>query len=70
MYSLTTDADGPLARYFWSRHANPGSVWSMVAAYPALIWALYRRDRSLLAGTLLFVLANPIVFPPPEDDEA
>lgn len=42
----------------------------MVAAYPALIRALYRRDRSLLAGMFLFDLVNLIVFPSPEDDEA
>lgn len=64
------DATGPLARSLWSRHANPASVRSLVAAYLALIWALYRRDRSLLVGTLLFVLANPLVFSPPDDDGA
>lgn len=57
-------------RLFWSRHANPWSVWTLVAAYPTLILAVYRRNRPLLVGTLLFVGMNPLVFAPPETDEA
>lgn len=57
-------------RFFWSRHANPRSVWSLVVAYPTLVLAIYRRDRPLLVGTLLFVAANPLLFSPPEDDDA
>ncbi|MFC4436531.1 MULTISPECIES: DUF6653 family protein [Natrialbaceae] len=57
-------------RYFWSRHANPGSVWTFVLAYPTLVLAIYRRDRRLLLGTLGFVAVNPLLFAPPADDEA
>ncbi|WP_254761694.1 DUF6653 family protein [Natrinema marinum] len=57
-------------RRFWSRHANPWSVWTLMGAYPTLVWAIYRRDRRLLVGTLLFVAANPFVSPPPETDDA
>ena len=63
-------AGGLADRLFWSRHANPASVWSLVLAYPTLVLAIYRRDRPLLAGTLLFVLANPLLFSPPDDDDA
>ena len=59
-------AGGPL----WSRHANAGSVWAMVAAFPTLVVAIYRRDRPLLVGTLLAVALNPVLFSPPEDDDA
>lgn len=62
-------ADTP-GRQFWSRHANPWSVWTLVIAYPVLILAIYRRDRLLVAGTLAFVVANPFVFSPPLDDAA
>lgn len=60
----------PADRLFWSRHANPRSVWSLVLAYPVLVLSIYRRDRPLLAGTLLFAAANPLLFSPPEDDRA
>ncbi|MFC7214837.1 DUF6653 family protein [Saliphagus sp. GCM10025334] len=57
-------------RPLWSRHANPWSVWTFVVAYPTLIVALYRRNQPLLAGTLLFVLVNPLVSPPATTDDA
>lgn len=57
-------------RLFWSRHANPASVWSLVLAFPTLIVALYRRSVPLAAGTLLLVAANPILLSPPEVDDA
>lgn len=63
-------ADGLADRLFWSGHANPWSVWTFVLAWPTLVFAIYRRHRPLLAGTLLFVVANPILAPPPEDDRA
>ncbi|MDS0298026.1 hypothetical protein NDI76_04665 [Halogeometricum sp. S1BR25-6] len=60
----------PIKRFFWSRHENPGSVWTLVCAYPVLVAALYRRDRRLLLGTLLFVAANPFLFSEPDGDAA
>ena len=57
-------------RYFWSRHANPRSVWAMVLAYPLLVLAIYRRSGPLLVGTLAFVVANPLLISPPDDDGA
>ncbi|WP_158056613.1 DUF6653 family protein [Halorussus halophilus] len=57
-------------RLFWSSHANPWSVWTLVVAYPTLVIALYRRQRSLLFGTLAFVALNPLVFGEPADDSA
>jgi drug/metabolite transporter (DMT)-like permease len=55
---------------FWEPHASPWSVWPLVAAYPTLILAVYRRDRALLAGTLLAVVLNLLLVSPPETDEA
>ena len=57
-------------RLFWSGHANPWSVWTFVLAYPTLVYAIYRHHRPLLVGTLLFVVLNPILAPPPKDDDA
>ena len=59
-----------LDRYFWSRHANPRSVWLLVALYPLLVLAIYRRQRSLLAGAVLLAGTGIVAFPPPEDDSA
>ncbi|WP_435153545.1 DUF6653 family protein [Haladaptatus sp. DFWS20] len=63
-------SDSVAELFFWSRHANPWSVWTLVVAYPMLILAIYRRRRLLLVGTLLFVSVNPLLFAPPDDDEA
>ncbi|AQL42594.1 hypothetical protein BV210_07675 [Halorientalis sp. IM1011] len=54
----------------WERHANPASGWSRVLSLPLLMLAIYRRDERLLVGTVLFVAVNPVLFPPPEDDDA
>lgn len=61
---------GLAERLFWSGHANPWSVWTFVLAWPTLVFAVYRRHRPLLVGTLLFVVANPLLAPPPVDDRA
>ena len=57
-------------RHFWSRHANPRSVWLLVALYPVLVLAIYRRQRSLLAGTALLAGVGIVAFPAPDDDSA
>ena len=54
----------------WERHANPKSGWSRVLSLPLLMLSIYRRDERLLVGTVLFVALNPVLFPPPEDDDA
>ncbi|WP_137289980.1 DUF6653 family protein [Natronorubrum halophilum] len=65
------DPEAGLAnRLFWSRHANPGSVWTFVGAYLLLVASIYRRSRPLLVGTLLFVAVNPLLFSPPKTDDA
>jgi len=57
-------------RACWQRHANPWSGWTRVLAYPLLMLGIYRRDGRLLAGTTLFVLLNPVLFPAVDSDEA
>jgi len=59
-----------LDRYFWARHANPLSGWSRVVSMPLLLTCIYRRDWRGLVLTLLFVVFNPVLFSPPEDDSA
>ena len=67
---FATHGDGPLDSYFWARHANPKSGWSRAVTMPLLMWCLYRRDWRWLALTLAFVVVNPLLFSPPEDDSA
>jgi hypothetical protein len=55
---------------FWARHSNPKSGWSRTLVNPVLIYALYRRNWRLLAAALVFTAINPVLFPPPETDEA
>ena len=57
-------------RYFWRGHSNPGSVWTLVAAYPVFVYGLYRRDPRVLGALVAFVALNPVVFPEPDDDSA
>ena len=64
------DSDSKLDRYFWARHANPKSGWSRVPTGAVLIACLYRRRWRMLALTVVFVLVNPFLFAPPEDDSA
>jgi hypothetical protein len=54
-------------RLFWSRHANPLSGWSRFAAFPLVMYALYERRWRLAAGTVLFIVVNPVLFAPPTD---
>ncbi|PSP84461.1 hypothetical protein BRC96_04865 [Halobacteriales archaeon QS_6_64_34] len=55
---------------FWARHSNPKSGWTRVPGGAVLVLAIYRRDPRLLAATLVWILVNPLLFSPPDDEEA
>ncbi len=59
-----------LEEWFWRRHSNPLSGWSRVPTGPAIVLAIYRRDARLLAAALVWTALNPILFSPPETEDA
>jgi hypothetical protein len=54
----------------WERHANPRSGWSRVLVLPVLMCGIYFRRPRAVAGAIGFTVINPVLFPPPTDDEA
>jgi len=54
----------------WNRHSNPKSGWSRVPTGPLLVYALYRRNWRLLVAALVWTAVNPILFSPPDSDDA
>lgn len=75
---MTVETDRPdeeptrstLGDRLWERHANPLSGWSRVATLPVLMYGIYTRRPRVVAAALAFAVANPVLFSPPEDDEA
>lgn len=55
---------------FWERHSNPWSGWTRVLLGPVLFYAIYRRDRRLLAAALGYAVVNPVLFPPPSTTDS
>lgn len=59
-----------MAATFWRRHSNPLSGWSRVPTGPVIVFAIYRRDWRLLGVALCWTVINPILFAPPETEDA
>jgi hypothetical protein len=59
----------------WERHANPWSVWTRYAAFPALVLALWSFHwigwYALIptAAVVAFLYVNPWLFPPPRSTQ-
>ena len=59
-----------LTRKIFARHSNPWSAWTRLFSAPLIFVAVW--NRSWRQGALLaaWLVANPVVFPEPEDDSA
>jgi hypothetical protein len=55
---------------FWNRHSNPKSGWSRTVLLPVILYATYRRNWNVAAVAAVFTLLNPILFSPPENEDA
>ena len=55
---------------FWSRHSNPRSGWTRVPLGAVIVYALYRRNWRLLGAVLVWTAVNPVLFSPPEAEDA
>lgn len=59
----------------WRRHASPWSVWTRVAAVPLLVLAVWSRvwigwwAAPAVAAIVVFLFANPRLFPPPRQPD-
>jgi hypothetical protein len=65
-----SDTPRGLSETFWRRHSNPKSGWSRTATTPALLYAVYRRDPRLVVAVVAFAVVNPLLFSPPDTEEA
>lgn len=59
-----------LTEIFWTRYSNPKSGWTRVPTGPVIVFAVYRRDWRLLLAALVWAAINPLLFAPPETEEA
>jgi hypothetical protein len=59
-----------LEAVFWRRHSNPKSGWSRVPTGALIVFAIYRRDWRLLGAVFVWTAINPVLFSPPETEDA
>lgn len=59
-----------LSTRFWARHSNPWSGWSRVSALPLLGAAVAGHSALAIALVVLWLVLNPLVFPPPPHNRA
>lgn len=55
---------------FWERHSNPKSGWTRVPSGALIVYALYHRNWKLFCFALVWTFVNPLLFSPPDNEEA
>ena len=61
---MVTQPRGAVPDVFWAYHSYPKSGWSRRLVTPLFLTSTYRRDRWLLAVTVMFTAINPLLFTP------
>ena len=59
-----------IGRAVFARHSNPWSAWSRWASAPLLLVPAWRRSGRDAALVGAWMALNPVVFPPPADEDA
>jgi len=54
----------------WKRHSNPWSVWTRILSYPLAYVPVWNHSWKQGAVVGAWFTANPVIFPPPEDDSS
>jgi hypothetical protein len=53
----------------FARHSNPWSAWTRLASAPLVLVPVWTRRASHAALVGAWLLANPVVFPEPRDEQ-
>lgn len=67
---MTAPRPSDVQDWFWARHSNPKSGWSRVPTGAVIVYAVYQRHWRLLIAALLWAVVNPVLFAPPEIEDA
>lgn len=53
-----------------ARHSNPKSGWTRVPSGAVVVYAVHDRNWRLFGAALVWTAVNPLLFPPPETEDA
>jgi len=67
---MTAQLSDSVQDWFWARHSNPKNGWSRVPTGAVIVYAVYQRRWRLLTAALLWTVINPVLFAPPDDEDA
>ncbi|MQA08181.1 MAG: hypothetical protein GEU98_06430 [Pseudonocardiaceae bacterium] len=59
-----------MRRKIFARHSSPWSAWTRLLSAPLVLVPVWTRRWSHAAGVAAWMLANPVIFPPPADDRS
>ncbi|ESS09431.1 MAG: hypothetical protein A07HN63_00847 [uncultured archaeon A07HN63] len=67
---MVIDSVAQVKARFWARHSNPKSGWTRVPSGAIMVYAIYRRNWRLLCAALVWTAINPLLFSPPDTEDA